>query len=144
MNREEDLKNAAEQYELTVLDKADLHVNYEEDNYDAGARDAIIQFASKAFVDGAEWADAHPKETNGCKYCMGEIKQEYKMVGYSRKGRPKYENVDVRKPIDFGDSCKMTISANLLRMDYDAYSCDSSFLNEILINYCPFCGRRLK
>lgn len=96
------------------------------------------------FASGVTWADAHPKETNGCKYCMGEIKQEYKMVGYSRKGRPKYENVDVRKPIDFGDSCKMTISANLLRMDYDAYSCDSSFLNEILINYCPFCGRRLK
>lgn len=61
MNREEGLKKAAEQYELTVLDNADLHVNYEEDNYDAGARDAIIQFGSKAFVKGAEWADAHPK-----------------------------------------------------------------------------------
>lgn len=61
MNREEDLKKAAEQYELTVLDNADLHVNYEEDNYDAGARDAITQFVSKAFVDGVEWADAHPK-----------------------------------------------------------------------------------
>lgn len=61
MNREVDLKKTAEQYRLTVLDNADLHVNYEEDNYDAGARDAIIQFASKTFVDGAEWADAHPK-----------------------------------------------------------------------------------
>lgn len=61
MNRKEDLKKAAEQYELTVLDNADLHVNYEEDNYDAGARDAIAQFVSKAFVDGVEWADTHPK-----------------------------------------------------------------------------------
>lgn len=61
MDREECLKKAAEQYGLTVLDNADLHVNYEEDNYDAGARDAIIQFASKAFVDGTEWADSHPK-----------------------------------------------------------------------------------
>lgn len=143
MNREEGLKKEAEQYELTALDNADLHVNYEEDNYDAGARGAIVQFVSKAFVDGAEWADEHPKESNGCKYCKGEIKQEVK-IGYSRKGNLKYEKLDVIKPVNFGDSCNMTINANLLRIDYDAYSCDSSFLNEILIKYCPFCGRRLK
>ena len=128
-----------EQVEATAFDKAIELNEYRKHN-----STSIGDIAMKAFTAGAEWADANPKETKGCKYCMGEIKQEYKMVGYSRSGRPKYKNVDVRKPIDFGDSCNMTINANLLRMDYDAYSCDSSFLNEILINYCPFCGRRLK
>jgi len=36
---------------------------------------------------------------------------------------------------------------NELRMQYNAYSCDSSFLFEehsIEINFCPFCGTALK
>jgi len=59
--REQRKREAAKQYKLSAIDEADLHVNYEEDNYDAGVRDAIEQFAPKAFIAGAEWADAHPK-----------------------------------------------------------------------------------
>lgn len=62
--REQRKNESAEQYKLTVLDNADLHINYEEDNYDAGARDAIEQFVSKAFVAGADWADAHLKKVD--------------------------------------------------------------------------------
>ena len=32
---------------------------------------------------------------------------------------------------------------NYLEIDYDAYSCDSSFEEIIYINYCPICGRKL-
>lgn len=59
--REQRKREAAEQYKLAALDNADLHVNYEENNFDAGASFAIHEFAEKAFVAGAEWADANPK-----------------------------------------------------------------------------------
>lgn len=59
--REQRMREAAEQYKVAALDNADLHVNYEEDNYDAEARSAIIDFTPKAFIAGIEWADEHPK-----------------------------------------------------------------------------------
>lgn len=61
MNREEELKKAAEQYKLAVLDNADLHINYEEDNFDAGAMYAIDEVTEKAFNAGAQWEEEHPK-----------------------------------------------------------------------------------
>lgn len=122
MNREEDLKNAAEQYGLTVLDKADLHVNYEEDNFDAGARDAIIQFASKAFADGAEWADTHPKELEGCDFCK-------QLGGINHKS----------------DECYLSCDSGILAIDVDmplTWGSATGCYN-FDINYCPMCGRKL-
>lgn len=36
------------------------------------------------------------------------------------------------------------IEGNILKCNYDAYSCDSSFYEKIIINFCPICGRNLK
>lgn len=35
------------------------------------------------------------------------------------------------------------ITGGKLIFDYDAYSCDSSFYEEIEIKFCPMCGRKL-
>lgn len=32
------------------------------------------------------------------------------------------------------------IKGNILEFNYDAYSCDSSFSDEIEIKFCPMCG----
>lgn len=123
MNREEGLKKAAEQYGLTVLDNADLHVNYEEDNYDAGERDAILQFTSKAFVDGAEWADAHPKrDDNECTFCRGEEFVTHK----SKECDLSYDD-----------------STFYVGIDIPQVGCSASALYGFVINYCPMCGRKL-
>lgn len=55
MYEENELLKAANKYELAVIINADLKVNDDEDNYDAGARDAISQFAPLAFISGANW-----------------------------------------------------------------------------------------
>lgn len=39
---------------------------------------------------------------------------------------------------------EMKIEGNKLKLDYDAYSCDSSFIEDIEIKFCMNCGRRLK
>lgn len=58
-------------------------------------------------------------EEDMCPYCKGKcIDSEY---------------IDIR--IDSNNKT-MTI-------DYDAYSCDSSFNIDVKINYCPMCGRKL-
>lgn len=38
---------------------------------------------------------------------------------------------------------KTRLEGNLLIIDYDAYSCDSSFTSKVRINYCPMCGEKL-
>lgn len=35
------------------------------------------------------------------------------------------------------------ISSNKLEITYDAYSSDSSWFENIIINYCPMCGSKL-
>ena len=37
----------------------------------------------------------------------------------------------------------MFIKGNKLIIEYDAYSCDSSFCDEIEIKFCPMCGSSL-
>lgn len=50
------------------------------------------------------------------------------------------------------DSCKkdigiedfsLYIEGNILIADYNAYSCDSSFSEKVIINFCPMCGEKL-
>lgn len=51
----EQIKQAAAEYRNDVLCDAALEVNYEEDNYDTGYRDCIVEGIPKAFAEGAEW-----------------------------------------------------------------------------------------
>lgn len=37
----------------------------------------------------------------------------------------------------------MNLDTNKVEFNYKAYSCDSSFHNELKIKFCPFCGRKL-
>jgi len=43
---------------------------------------------------------------------------------------------------EFG-SLSITITDNKLCIDYNAYSCDSSFYQETEIKFCPMCGHEL-
>jgi hypothetical protein len=36
------------------------------------------------------------------------------------------------------------IKGDKLHLEYDAYSCDSSFKEEITLKYCPECGEKLQ
>lgn len=54
MNKE-DIKQAAAEYRNDLLCDAALEVNYEENNYDAGYNDCIVEEIPKAFTKGAEW-----------------------------------------------------------------------------------------
>ena len=38
---------------------------------------------------------------------------------------------------------KLSIKEKILNIEYNAYSCDSSFNESIKINFCPMCGRKL-
>jgi hypothetical protein len=37
------------------LESSDFEINFEEDNYDAGARDAVLDVTERAYIAGAEW-----------------------------------------------------------------------------------------
>jgi hypothetical protein len=96
------------------------------------------------FGSGVTWAEKHhTTDNNGCKFCKGELIKEWGCLGRSRKGRLKYGYKERVKPVDFGETCDLTIYGRTLHVDYDAYSCDSSFNDEIAINFCPMCGRKL-
>lgn len=41
------------------------------------------------------------------------------------------------------DCLRVQIVGGVLEIGYDAYSCDSSFSTEVVINYCPICGYKL-
>lgn len=90
------------------------------------------------------WAEEHPiTDSNGCKFCKGESVTEWGCLGRSRKGRLKYGYKEIVEPVDFGNTCSLTITGTTLNVDYNAYSADSSFYDEIAINFCPMCGRKL-
>ena len=82
-------------------------------------------------------------ENEGCKFCKGEKEKIYTQTGYTKKGNTKYGYKEITRYPDFDDTCGLRIIAGILHIDYTAYSLDSSFYDEIKINYCPFCGRKL-
>lgn len=49
------VEKAANDYLNRILESTDFEINFEEDNYDSGARNAILDVTEKAFVSGAEW-----------------------------------------------------------------------------------------
>lgn len=49
------VEKAASAYLQKILESTDFEVNFEEDNYDAGSRDAVFDVTERAFIAGAEW-----------------------------------------------------------------------------------------
>jgi hypothetical protein len=49
------VEEAANDYLNRILESTDFEINFEEDNYDSGARDATLDVTERAFVSGAEW-----------------------------------------------------------------------------------------
>lgn len=82
-----------------------------------------VDMKNEAFVEGAEWADAHPKKVdNDCKFC----KQEEVVTHRSKECDLSYDGeticVDIDIPLTWGS----------------ATGCYG-----FSINYCPMCGRKL-
>ena len=70
------------------------------------------------------------------------------MCNFCNKQKPKYivdnsPNKKVVKNDSIAESFNLIIEGNKLMVEYDAYSTDSSFNEEIQIKYCPMCGRSL-
>ena len=86
-------------------------------------RDINTGDMERAFVAGAEWADAHPKEIDGCDFC----KQKRIATHRSKECDLSYDGetlcVDIDMPLTWGSATGY-------------YGFD--------VNYCPFCGRKLK
>jgi hypothetical protein len=79
---------------------------------------------------------------SNCKYCNPGVKTIRLATG---KRKSPYIDKEIEDYFNFGQGgLEMTIVKNILKIGYDAYSCDSSFDEELEINYCPFCGRNLK
>ena len=49
------VEEAASAYLQKILESTDFEVNLEEDNYDAGSRDAVFDVTERAFIVGVEW-----------------------------------------------------------------------------------------
>jgi hypothetical protein len=49
------VEEAASVYLQKILESTDFEVNSEEDNYDAGSRDAVLDVTERTFIAGAEW-----------------------------------------------------------------------------------------
>ncbi|MFV0587528.1 hypothetical protein [Bacteroides reticulotermitis] len=78
-----------------------------------------------------------------CKWCEKQEVTKYEVIGTSKRGNYKWGNNKSLRSIPFCSDPDMKIEGNNLIIDYNAYSCDSSFHESIEINYCPFCGRKL-
>ena len=49
------VEEAANDYLQKILEASDFEINFEEDNYDAGARDAVLDVTERAYIAGAKW-----------------------------------------------------------------------------------------
>lgn len=52
-----DIKEAASKFKYHLVDTTinEYDVNFEEDNYESGKRDALLDYADKAFIAGISW-----------------------------------------------------------------------------------------
>lgn len=53
-------------------------------------------------------------------------------------------NQRIKEPAILHSSLQMTLDGIELKLNYDAYSVDSSFTEWIEIKFCPFCGEELR
>lgn len=82
-----------------------------------------VDMKNEAFVNGAEWADAHPKKVdNDCKFCKQEevVNHRSKECDLSYDGEAICVDIDI--PLTWGSAT-----------GYYGFS----------INYFPMCGRKL-
>lgn len=49
------VEEAANDYLQKILEANDFEINFEKDNYDAGARDVVLDVTERAYIAGAEW-----------------------------------------------------------------------------------------
>lgn len=74
------VEEAANNYLQKILESSDFEINFEEDNYDAGARDAVLDVTERAYITGAEWrinsvwhdASEVPEERRFCIYILSD------------------------------------------------------------------------
>ncbi|ASR79643.1 hypothetical protein KAMFAM_239 [Bacillus phage Kamfam] len=54
------------------------------------------------------------------------------------------ENTELHnaEPIE-AEWIELKVIGDKLNLDYQAYSCDSSFEEAVKINFCPMCGKKL-
>lgn len=124
MNRKKVIQKAAEEARSASAETLTIHGthSYLDDipfidlSYD--------ELAESAFVKGAEWADAHPEKVDiDCKFCKSKevVTHESKECDLSYDGETLCVDIDI--PLTWGSATGY-------------YGFD--------INYCPFCGRKLK
>lgn len=53
-------------------------------------------------------------------------------------------NQRIKEPAILHSSLQITLDGTELKLDYDAFSVDSSFVEWIKIKFCPFCGEELR
>jgi hypothetical protein len=70
-----------------------------------------------------------------------------KMCDFCNKTKPKnWDNFIPKREFEndsLATEFDAVIKGNILEFSYDAYSCDSSFSEEIEIKFCPMCGGSL-
>ena len=117
MEREEEIQRAASAETLTAHG---THSHLDDIPFIDLSYDEI---AESAFVKGAKWADEHPQKTDGCDFCN-------KLAGVNHES----------------DECYLSYNNDILTIDVDMPLTWGSTTNlySFNINYCPFCGRKLK
>lgn len=68
-----------------------------------------------------------------CDFCSRKMPKDWGRITSEKA----FENESLASSLD------AIIKDGILILDYDAYSCDSSFNEEIKINFCPMCGKKL-
>ena len=76
---EQTVEEAASAYLQKILESTDFEVNSEEDNYDAGSRDAVLDVTERAFIASAEW-QAKQSPWISVKERLPEENKEYLVV----------------------------------------------------------------
>lgn len=123
MKREEEIQRAAEEARAASAETLTTHgahshlddIPFIDLSYD--------EIAESAFVKGAEWADEHPQKADGCDFCNKLADINHKSAECYLSYNDDILTIDVDIPLTWGSATGY-------------YGFD--------INYCPFCGRKLK
>lgn len=72
-----------------------------------------------------------------CDFCSKIKPDDYPVPCRAFPNVPEFTNDSLSNNLD------MIIKKNILNLSYNAYSVDSSFYEDIEINFCPMCGKKL-